>query len=41
MVHLEKEAAAVPDVDELAALPLDVWAQEKGYRKIQPNLAGI
>jgi FdhE protein len=41
MVHLEREAEAVPDVDELAALPLDVWAQEKGYRKIQPNLAGI
>ncbi|MEX2302886.1 MAG: formate dehydrogenase accessory protein FdhE [Bryobacterales bacterium] len=41
MVHLEKEAEAVPDVDELAALPLDVWAQEKGYLKIQPNLAGI
>jgi formate dehydrogenase maturation protein FdhE len=41
MVHLEKEAAAVPDVDELAALPLDVWAQVKDYRKIHPNLAGI
>jgi FdhE protein len=41
IVHLEKEPAAVPDVDELAALPLDVWAREKGYRKVQPNLAGI
>jgi FdhE protein len=41
LVHLEKEGDAVPDVDELAALPLDVWARERGYRKIQPNLAGI
>ena len=41
LVHLEKEPEAVTDVDELAALPLDVWAQENGYWKIQPNLAGI
>lgn len=41
LVHLEKETQAIPDVDELAALPLDVWAREKGYHKLQPNLAGI
>jgi len=29
------------EVDELTALPLDVWARERGYEKLQPNLAGI
>jgi FdhE protein len=40
-LDLSKDAAAIPDVDELTALPLDVWASEKGYRKQVPNLAGI
>ena len=40
-VDLAKDPAAIPEVDELAALPLDVWAREQGYRKVQPNLAGI
>ncbi len=40
-VDLAKDPVAVPEVDELTALPLDVWAQEQGYRKVQPNLAGI
>lgn len=41
LVDLLKEKEAIPDVDELAALPLDLWALEKGYWKAQPNLAGI
>jgi FdhE protein len=41
LVDLAKDKNAIPDVDELAALPLDVWAIEKGYRKVHPNLAGI
>ncbi|MBM3728114.1 MAG: formate dehydrogenase accessory protein FdhE [Acidobacteria bacterium] len=32
---------AVPDADEIAALPLDVWLREQGYAKLQPNLIGI
>ena len=40
-VDLAKDIQAVPDVDEIAALPLDVWALERGYRKQQPNLVGI
>jgi len=35
------EPSAVPDVDEVVALPLDVWAHENGYRKLVPNLVGI
>ncbi len=40
-VDLSREIAAVPEVDELAALPLDIWAQQQGFRKLQPNFAGI
>ncbi len=40
-IDLTKDARLVPLVDELAAIPLDLWAREQGYRKIQPNLAGM
>lgn len=40
-VDLSKELTAVPDVDEVAALPLDVWALERGFQKLHPNLVGI
>ncbi len=31
----------IPEADEIAAQPLDIWAIENGYRKLTPNLAGI
>ena len=37
-VDLTKNGLAEPVVDELAAVPLDLWAQERGYKKLQPNL---
>ena len=40
-VELMKEPKAVPDIDEMAALPLDVWATGRGLRKLHPNLFGI
>ena len=40
VVDLGKDPAAIADVDELAVLPLDVWARERGYRKVQTNLVG-
>jgi len=40
-IDLTKDARLVPLVDELAAIPLDLWAREQDYRKIQPNLAGM
>ncbi len=40
-VDLSKEPQAVPDIDEMAALPLDVWAGGQGLRKLYPNLLGI
>lgn len=41
LVDMGKHPDAIADVDEIAALPLDVWAHENGYRKIHPNLVGI
>ena len=32
---------AVPEVDELVALPLDLYAGEHGLTKITPNLMGF
>lgn len=40
-IDLSRDKEAVPDVDELAALPLDVWARGKRYKKVQLNWAGI
>ena len=40
-VDLTKTGLAVPVVDELATMPLDLWARENGYQKLQMNLAGM
>ena len=39
-IDLTKTGLAVPVVDELATLPLDLWAREHGYEKLQINLLG-
>ena len=40
-VDLRKDAEAVPIVDELSAVPLDLYVQERGFAKITPNLMAI
>ena len=40
-VDLATDRAAVPQVDELAAIPLDLYARDRGYSKIIPNLMGF
>lgn len=40
-VDLAKNGLAEPLVDELASVPLDLWAQEHGYVKLRPNLLGM
>jgi FdhE protein len=37
-IDLTVDGRAVPEVDELAAVALDLWAAEHGYVKIAPNL---
>lgn len=39
-IDLTKDGNAVPVVDDLAALPLTLWAHEHGYSRLQPNLLG-
>lgn len=40
-VDLTKNGLAIPVVDELATTPLNLWAQEKGYTKVELNLLGL
>lgn len=40
-VDVRKDRGAVPLVDEIVALPLDLLASERGYRKITPNVMGF
>ena len=40
-IDLTKNGRAEPIVDEIAAIPLDLWAQEHGYAKLQRNVLGM
>ena len=40
-IDLTKNGLANPIVDELASVPLNLWAQERGYAKLHPNLLGM
>lgn len=40
-IDLTKNGNAEPLVDELASVPLDLWAHEHGYAKLQSNLFGM
>jgi len=40
-VDMARDEAAVPEVDELAALPLDLHASDQGLTKVTPNLMGF
>jgi FdhE protein len=40
-VDLTVDGLAVPLVDEVATVTLDLWATEHGYKKVEPNLMGF
>jgi FdhE protein len=40
-IDLTKDGHAVPVVDDLAAIPLSLWATEHGYSRPHPNLLAI
>jgi FdhE protein len=40
-VDLTLNGLAIPEVDELAAIPLDLWVREKDYVKLQSNILGL
>jgi FdhE protein len=39
-IDLTKDGHAMPVVDDLAAIPLTLWAHQLGYSRLQPNLLG-
>jgi formate dehydrogenase maturation protein FdhE len=40
-IDLTRDGLAIPAVDDLATLPLDLWARERGYQRLYPNLLRI
>ena len=40
-VDQTRSGHADPVVDEIASAPLDLWAQERAYSKLHPNLLGL
>ncbi len=40
-IDLTLDAAAVPEIDDLASVPLDLWAAAHHYGKLAPNLFGL
>ena len=40
-IDMARDGRAVPEVDELAALPLDLYAADQGLTKLTPNLMGF
>jgi len=40
-IDLTRFGLAVPSVDEIYGAPLDLWAREHGYTKIELNLVGL
>ena len=40
-IDLTKDGLAVPCVDDIASVSLDLWARERGYVRIKHNLLGI
>ena len=40
-IDLTKDGLAVPEVDELAAIPLTLWADGNGYSKVTRNIMGV
>jgi FdhE protein len=37
-VDLTKDGLAIPQVDDVASLPLDLWARDRGYVRLRGNL---
>jgi FdhE protein len=37
-IDLTKDGLAVPIVDDLASVTMDLWAREQGYARLRPNL---
>ncbi len=41
LIDMRVNGLAVPQVDDIATLALDLWAQERGYTRFEPNIFGL
>ncbi|HME91836.1 MAG TPA: formate dehydrogenase accessory protein FdhE, partial [Myxococcaceae bacterium] len=40
-IDLSLDLRPIPEVDELLSLAMDVWANEQGFTRVEPGLAGV
>jgi FdhE protein len=40
-IDLTRNGLAIPEVDDIASIAFDLWAQEQGYFRLHPNLLGL
>ena len=40
-IDLTKDGLAVPCVDDIASVSLDLWARERGYTRLKTNILGF
>jgi formate dehydrogenase maturation protein FdhE len=40
-IDLTVDGLAVPEIDDLCSLSLDLWAADQGYERLEPSLAGV
>ena len=40
-IDLTVDGRAIPEVDDLCSLSMDLWAVEQGYERLEPSLAGV
>jgi hypothetical protein len=40
-IDLTVDGLAIPEIDDLCSLSLDLWATEQGYERLEPSLAGV
>ena len=41
VVDLTKDGLAIPVVDDMATVALDLWARERGYKRLRLNVLGL
>src|SRR5262249_38683506 len=40
-IDLTVDGRAIPEVDDLRSLSMDLWASQQGYERLEPSLAGV
>jgi FdhE protein len=40
-IDLTVDGRAIPEIDDLCSLSMDLWATDQGYERLEPSLAGV